>query len=103
SSNRRTASERSTAMVSSRKTTTMMTRGNMPYASGRVIHDADAHIMETPGFLDEHLEGKYRGRVGDSVLFPRRDGFHSNLAKAQSTADVDESQIMLRKNWDALG
>ena len=75
----------------------------MPYASGRVIHDADAHIMETPGFLDEHLEGKYRGRVGDSVLFPRRDGFHSNLAKAQSTADVDESQIMLRKNWDALG
>jgi len=28
----------------------------MPYASGRVIHDADAHIMEVPGFLEEHLE-----------------------------------------------
>ena len=28
----------------------------MPYASGRVIHDADAHIMEVPGFLEEHPE-----------------------------------------------
>ena len=34
----------------------------MPYASGRVIHDADAHIMEVPGFLEEHLEAKYRAR-----------------------------------------
>jgi hypothetical protein len=32
----------------------------MPYASGRVIHDADAHIMEVAGFLEEHLEAKYR-------------------------------------------
>ena len=30
----------------------------MPYASGRVIHDADAHIMEVPGFLAEHLEAQ---------------------------------------------
>ena len=34
----------------------------MPYASGRVIHDADAHIMELPGFLEDHLEAKYRGQ-----------------------------------------
>ena len=25
----------------------------MPYASGRVVHDADAHVMETPGCLAE--------------------------------------------------
>ena len=36
----------------------------MPYASGRVIHDADAHIMELPGFLNDHLEAKYRGSPG---------------------------------------
>ena len=54
----------------------------MPYASGRVIHDADAHIMELPGFLEDHLEAKYRGRVGDDVLFPRREGFHSHLKEA---------------------
>jgi hypothetical protein len=27
----------------------------MPYAGGRVIHDADAHIMDVPGFLEDQL------------------------------------------------
>ncbi len=75
----------------------------MPYASGRVIHDADAHIMELPGFLVDHIEAKYRDRVGDDVLFPRREGFHSHLKDARRGADFDESQIMLAKNWAALG
>jgi predicted TIM-barrel fold metal-dependent hydrolase len=75
----------------------------MPYASGRVIHDADAHIMELPGFLEDHLETTYRGRVGDDVLFPRREGFHSHLKEAHNGAAFDESQIMLAKNWAALG
>jgi predicted TIM-barrel fold metal-dependent hydrolase len=75
----------------------------MPYASGRVIHDADAHIMELPGFLSDHLEAKYRGRVGDDVLFPRHEGFHSHLKDARDGTDFDDSQIMLAKNWAALG
>ncbi len=75
----------------------------MPYASGRVIHDADAHIMEVPGFLAEHLEAKHRAAVTDAVLFPRHEGFHSTRLKAGPTDDFDEMQIMLRKNWDALG
>jgi predicted TIM-barrel fold metal-dependent hydrolase len=75
----------------------------MPYASGRVIHDADAHIMELPGFLEDHLEARYRGRVGDDVLFPRREGFHSHLKEAHDGQEFDESQIMLAKNWAALG
>jgi hypothetical protein len=78
----------------------------MPYASGRVIHDADAHIMELPGFLTDHLEARHRAAVTDTVLFPRREGFHSHRTEAHQTgavAEVDEQQIMLRKNWDALG
>ncbi len=75
----------------------------MPYASGRVIHDADAHIMELPGFLADHLETRYRDRVGDDVLFPRREGFHSHLKDARGGHDFDESRIMLAKNWAALG
>src|SRR5215471_7195073 len=80
----------------------------MPYASGRVIHDADAHIMELPGFLEEHLEHKYRVQVEDAALFPRREGFHSRRGDmhrqgATDAAAFDESQIMLAKNWDALG
>jgi hypothetical protein len=77
----------------------------MPYAEGRVIHDADAHIMEMPGFLAEHLEAKYRERVTDRVLFPRRDGFQSRIADAERAKGeaFDDSQIMLAKNWTALG
>jgi predicted TIM-barrel fold metal-dependent hydrolase len=79
----------------------------MPYASGRVIHDADAHIMEVPGFLAGHLEAKFRDVITDDVLFPRDRGrgLHK-LMKPEAggaAAAQDESQIMLRKNWDALG
>lgn len=81
----------------------------MPYASGRVIHDADAHIMEIPGFLDGYLEARHRAVVTDSVLFPRRDGFHKALRDEHrggggaGTAAFDETNILLAKNWDALG
>ena len=81
----------------------------MPYAGGRVIHDADAHIMELPGFLEAHLEAKFRDRVSDEVLFPRREGFHSHLGDRHRhgggapAASFDDANIMLAKNWDALG
>jgi predicted TIM-barrel fold metal-dependent hydrolase len=77
----------------------------MPYASGRVIHDADAHIMEVPGFLAGHLEAKYRGVITDDVLFPRDRGrgLHKLMKPDAGKADTDETQIMLQKNWDALG
>ena len=79
----------------------------MPYASGRVIHDADAHIMEVPGFLTAHLEAKYRDTINDDVLFPRDRGrgLHKLMKPEAGRAAVeqDESQIMLHKNWDALG
>jgi len=79
----------------------------MPYASGRLIHDADAHIMEVPGFLESYLESRHRQTVNDRVLFPRREGFHGALDNperhAAGSAGIDESQVMLRKNWDALG
>ena len=28
----------------------------MPYIEGRVVHDADAHIMEPPTWLGEHAD-----------------------------------------------
>jgi len=63
----------------------------MPYASGRVIHDADAHIMEVPGFLEEHLEARYRAIVTDAVLFPRREGFHGHRTEARNYAIVGQT------------
>ena len=35
----------------------------MPYSQGRIVHDADAHIMETPTWLREHAEAAYRDRL----------------------------------------
>ena len=35
----------------------------MPYASGRTIHDADAHIMETPTWLRDHADPGVRDRI----------------------------------------
>jgi predicted TIM-barrel fold metal-dependent hydrolase len=81
----------------------------MPYASGRVIHDADAHIMEVPGFLAGHLEAKYRDVITDDVLFPRDRGrglhklMKPDAGPNHTGGETDETQIMLQKNWDALG
>jgi predicted TIM-barrel fold metal-dependent hydrolase len=77
----------------------------MPYASGRVIHDADAHIMEVPGFLAGHLEARYRDVITDDVLFSRDRGrgLHKLMKPDAGKGETDETQIMLRKNWDALG
>ena len=35
----------------------------MPYSEGRLVHDADAHIMETPTWLRDHAEAKFRDRL----------------------------------------
>src|SRR4029077_18351813 len=50
-------------------------------------------------------EAKYREQITDAVLFPRRDGFQSRLADAERAVGegFEESQIMLAKNWSALG
>jgi hypothetical protein len=68
----------------------------MPYASGRVIHDA-AHIMEVPGFLEEHLEAKYRAQVTDAVLsdYPYVEGGRNPIKRfgaSMEAAGTSESQ-----------
>ena len=35
----------------------------MAYSEGRIVHDADAHIMETPTWLRDHAEAAYRDRM----------------------------------------
>ena len=40
----------------------------MPYSQGRVVHDADAHIMETPTWLRDHAEAAYRDRLPGPAL-----------------------------------
>ena len=35
----------------------------MSYVEGRVVHDADAHIMELPNWLRDHADPSIRDRV----------------------------------------
>ena len=53
----------------------------MPYIEGRVVHDADAHIMEEPTWLLSHAVPDVRERLrpnvelglapGEAEAFPR--------------------------------
>ncbi len=81
----------------------------MPYATGRVIHDADAHIMETPDWLLPFADPAIRPRVPKLYLATTKPGEDTLIDKfARLHADPayrarDSEEIMLRKNWAATG
>jgi len=83
----------------------------MAYAEGRLIHDADAHIMETPEMLAAFADPGVREKIG-ALSFSHLvvgDGSAQDLAQAQHDhADPafrarDADEIMQRKNWRATG
>ncbi|NIR35647.1 MAG: amidohydrolase family protein, partial [Actinobacteria bacterium] len=91
----------------------------MPYIDDRVVHDADAHIMETPTWLRDHADPPLRDRIeipgyanelrqtGDNdeqladldAAFARLTERHRS---EEYTAD-EAGQVMLRKNFAATG
>jgi uncharacterized protein len=93
----------------------------VPYSEGRVVHDADAHIMETPTWLRDHAEAAFRDRLpvlsypggnelrqtGDPADQQRdlRAAFEKLRARHASAAyrADEEAEIMARKNFAATG
>jgi predicted TIM-barrel fold metal-dependent hydrolase len=93
----------------------------MPYVSGRVVHDADAHIMETPTWLRDHADPGIRERLrplplaGGNELKQTGDPdeqlrdldatFERIAAKHRSDEyrAVEGAEIMARKNFAATG
>ena len=81
----------------------------MPYAEGRVIHDADAHVVETPDFFVEFADDDVRQRLEPlyvSTVKPGEESFIEELRRQHKDPEFrsrDEAEIMLRKNWKATG
>jgi uncharacterized protein len=93
----------------------------MPYATGRVIHDADAHIMETPTWLRDHAEARFRDAL-PVLRYPSGNELRQTGSPEAQQADLDgafdrlrerhaspeyraeeEAEIMARKNFAATG
>lgn len=81
----------------------------MTYAGGRVIHDADAHIMETADWLVPYADPDVRDRLEPvTVDLVGKDGVPLVEKERERHADPAtratlEQEILLHKNWGALG
>jgi predicted TIM-barrel fold metal-dependent hydrolase len=79
----------------------------MPYAQGRVIHDADSHIMEPPGWLAAHAEPTLAARLAERST-PERIVSQVEKAKARrrdpdAARAASEALISGPKGWVAYG
>src|SRR3546814_11275939 len=84
--------------------------GAMPYITGRVVHDADAHIMEEPTWLIDHADPDLRERLEPNVslaLSPDEDvdvieHFRERHPDPEFRAHAAQD-VMARKDFQATG
>ncbi len=81
----------------------------MPYVENRIVHDADAHIMETAEMLadaaSERIKKHLLGFDGSAVVATSAHALRKTLERHQDPAyrASDEAEILSRKNWAATG
>lgn len=89
----------------------------MAYIENRTVHDADAHVMETPFWLRDHADPAFRDRIAppgyvnelkQSGETPNADldAIFARVAAKHATDEfraTEEAEIMARKNFAATG
>ncbi len=81
----------------------------MPYVEGRIIHDADAHVMETPDWIEAFASRRVNDHLLENFSIGNVNAALSEIEACRRLhADPeylanDAAEIMLRKNWRATG
>jgi predicted TIM-barrel fold metal-dependent hydrolase len=81
----------------------------MPYVEGRTVHDADAHVVETPDFFFPFADPAIRPRLAPlyvSTVKPGEEHFIDVLRRRHKDPAYrarEQEEILIRKNWSATG
>ena len=78
----------------------------MPYVEGRIVHDADSHIFEPPGYAEEYADPGIRDRLREELKSGSRPKFIDAALEKQKDPEFrakDAEEVMLRKNHVAIG
>lgn len=82
----------------------------MPYVEGRIIHDADSHLMELPDCLDDYFDKAMLARYHALPIYKHKLGGAPGWVEKARAQHQDpafragaEANILLRKNQQALG
>lgn len=81
----------------------------MSYAAGRLIHDADSHLMEMTDVLDPYFEKRLLERYHALPIYKWKHS-HASWMNKERARHEDEAYraaagdaILLKKNYEALG
>src|SRR6266508_3807690 len=81
----------------------------MTASPARKVHDADAHLMETPDWLIRHADPGMGERLRPLDLHgmePEAGQAFAEAVRRRGSAELRaqaEADVLVRKNWDALG